>query len=118
LKILAFVLLGLLAVAATLSATGKLRKDPKVIGMMTHVGVKESQIPLLAYLELLGAIGLLVGLKFHGLGIAAATGLALYFLGAVVAHLRTKDKVADLAPALFLALVSAATAYLISSQLG
>lgn len=116
-KILAYVLLGLLAATATLSAAGKLRKDPKVIGMMTHVGVKENQIPLLAYLELLGAIGLVVGLKFHGLGIAAATGLALYFLGAVIAHLRAKDKVAEFAPALVLALISATTAYLISSQL-
>ena len=117
-KILTYVLLALLVFISLMSATGKLRKDPKIVAMMEHVGVKSNQIPLLAYIEILAGVGLLVGLKFHALAVAAATGLTLYFIGAVIAHIRVKDKAADVLPAAFIALISAVTAYLISSQLG
>jgi len=117
-KILTYVLLGLLVFISVMSATGKLRKDPKILAMMEHVGVKPSQIPLLAYIEIAAALGLLIGLKIHGLAVAAAAGLTLYFLGAVFAHLRVKDKVADAAPALFITVMSAVATYLISTQLG
>jgi len=93
---------------------GKLRNDPKIVAIMSHVGVRSAQLPILAYLELLGALGLLIGLKVHPLGVLSAVALALYFVGAVIAHVRKNDKVADFAPAVFLALVSAVTAYTIS----
>ena len=38
-----------------------------------------------------GAVGLLVGLVVPALGIAAAIGLVLYFIGALGAHLRVRD---------------------------
>ncbi|MDV3129119.1 DoxX family protein [Mycobacterium sp. 21AC1] len=38
-----------------------------------------------------GALGLLAGLAIPALGIAAATGLVLYFIGAIIAHLRVRD---------------------------
>jgi hypothetical protein len=38
-----------------------------------------------------GAIGLLLGLAVPGLGVAAATGLVLYFSCAIRAHLRVRD---------------------------
>jgi hypothetical protein len=38
-----------------------------------------------------GAAGLLIGLAVPPLGIAAAIGLVLYFLCALVAHLRVRD---------------------------
>ncbi len=50
------------------------------------------RIPVLAALEIAGALGLLVGLAWAPLGIAAAIGVVLYFVGAVIAHLRVKDK--------------------------
>ncbi|MFB7915982.1 DoxX family protein [Streptomyces sp. NPDC056061] len=37
------------------------------------------------------AVGLLVGIGCRPLGVAAAVGVVLYFLGAVIAHLRVKD---------------------------
>jgi hypothetical protein len=44
---------------------------------------------MLGALKLAGAAGLLVGLAgLPAIGIAAATGLVLYFIGAVIAHLR------------------------------
>ncbi|NIK61670.1 DoxX family protein [Kribbella shirazensis] len=38
-----------------------------------------------------GAAGLLAGLAVPALGLLAASGLVLYFLGALVAHLRVHD---------------------------
>ena len=74
------------------SAAAKLTKQPKLVEQLTGLGVAESQIPLLAALEIAGAAGLLLGLKFAGLGVLAGICVALYFAGAVVVHLRAKDK--------------------------
>ncbi|MBU6347385.1 MAG: DoxX family protein [Actinomycetales bacterium] len=116
-KTLTYVLLGLLVLISTFSAIGKLRKDPRAIEPLTQVGVKANQVPVLAALELAAAAGLLIGLKLHPLALAAATGLSLYFIGAVIAHLRVKDKFAAFAPAFGLALISIATTLLINSNL-
>jgi uncharacterized membrane protein YphA (DoxX/SURF4 family) len=104
-----------LAAIAIVSAMGKLRKMPQVIESMTHVGVKPNQIPLLAYLEIAGALGLLIGIAYPLLALVSAGALMLYFLGAVVAHLRMKDKFKDFAPALFLAALFGILANMISS---
>ncbi len=106
-----------LALIALVSAMGKLSKMPQVIESMTHVGVKPNQIPQLAYLEILGALGLLIGIAVPVLGLVSAIALMLYFLGAVAAHLRIKDKFKDFAPALFLAVLFGVLAYLISSAI-
>jgi hypothetical protein len=108
-KIAMIIVSSLLTLAAFVSAGGKLRKSPQVIGGMTHVGVKESQVPLLALMEIAGGVGLLVGFAVTDLGRLAGAGLVLYFAGAVVAHLRIKDNVATLAPALSLFAISVAT---------
>ena len=94
----------LLALAAAGSAAGKLTKNPKVLEGMTAVNVPVAWLPRLALAELAGAVGLLVGLAVAPLGIAAAIGLVAYFVGAVAAHVRAKDK--NLAPAAALALIA------------
>ena len=104
-----------LAAIAIFSAMGKLRKMPQVIESMTHVGVKPNQIPLLAYLEIAGAVGILIGIAIPTLAFISAGALMLYFLGAVVAHLRVKDKFKDFAPALFLAVLFGILANMISN---
>ena len=81
----------LLALAVLGSAGGKLSKQPKVIEMLTGLGVPESWIPRLAAVELAGGIGLLVGLAVAPIGIAAAIGLICYFVGAVITHIRAND---------------------------
>jgi MFS superfamily sulfate permease-like transporter len=54
-----------------------------------------------------GAVGLLLGFAVPVLGVAAAIGLVVYFVGAVSAHLRARDT--DVAGAVsFLVLVVAA----------
>lgn len=102
-----------MALIALVSATGKLRKIPQVIDSVTGVGVKPDQIQKLAYLQIAGAIGILVGIAYPLLAFISASALMLYFLGAVVAHLRVKDKFKDFAPALFLAVLFGYLAYLV-----
>lgn len=54
-----------------------------------------------------GAVGLLSGFAVPVLGTAAAIGLALYFIGAVTAHLRVGDRQVG-GPVFFLLLAAAA----------
>ena len=97
-----FILASLLGAAATASALSKITKKPDIMASMEHVGVKPDMIPVLAILELFGALGLLAGIWSQPLGVAAAIGLMLYFDGAVLFHLRVKDKVKDFTPAMVL----------------
>ncbi|MFZ9894990.1 MAG: DoxX family protein [Burkholderiaceae bacterium] len=101
-----------LGLLATGSAAGKLTKNPKILESLHGVGVKDSQVKILAMLELLGAAGLVVGIFIPGLGIAAAIGLTLYFLGAVISHLRQHQGIAEWAPALVLAALALASTLL------
>ena len=55
------------------------------------VGVPLKYFPLLAAFEFAGALGLVVGIWWPPIGIAAGIGLVLYFVGAVVSHLRVGD---------------------------
>ncbi|MER7777805.1 DoxX family protein [Streptomyces sp. NPDC096191] len=62
-----------------------------VLANSAEVGVPAAWIPWLAGLKLAGAAGLLVGLfGARPLGIAAGIGLALFFVGAVAAHVRAR----------------------------
>lgn len=55
-------------------------------------GVPRSWIPLLGAALATGSLGLLAGLAVPFLGLLAAAGLVLYFLGALGAHLRVGSR--------------------------
>lgn len=62
-----------------------------VLANSAEVGVPRSWLPRLAALKLAGAAGLLLGLLDTGLrplGVAAACGLVLFYLGALAFHVR------------------------------
>jgi hypothetical protein len=62
-----------------------------VLENSAKVHVPRSWLPMLGALKIAGAVGLLVGLVGPpAIGIAAATGLVLYFIGAMIAHLRAR----------------------------
>ncbi len=103
---------GFYAAIALGSAAGKLTKNEQVIASLTGVGVKPSFVPVLAILEILGAAGLVVGIWSKPLGLAAAVCLALYFAGAVIAHLRVRDKAAAVIPPFVLMVIGIATSLL------
>jgi hypothetical protein len=61
----------------------------------------------LAACEIAGAVGLVLGIWWPVLGMAAGVGLVVYFVGAVVSHLRVGD-MKGIGPAAFLLMVSVA----------
>ena len=91
----------LVALAALGSGLGKLSKNPQAIEPLKAVGVPDSWPPLLGSLEVAGGLGVIAGLWWAPIGIAAAAGLTLYFLGAILAHVRAKDPKFQPAAALF-----------------
>ncbi|MGC1321945.1 MAG: DoxX family protein [Candidatus Udaeobacter sp.] len=58
---------------------------------MAKVGLAEWWITTLGILKTVGALGLLIGIGVPVVGIAAATGLGLFFIGAIITHLRGHD---------------------------
>lgn len=103
-----FVIAIVLAAMASFSGVGKLRHDPHIVKVIHEtVGVPMKYFPLLAACEIAGAIGLVLGIWWPILGIAAAIGLVIYFLGAVVSHVRVGD-LGGIGPAAMLLTMSAA----------
>lgn len=61
-----------------------------ILENMTRYGVPHSWLFLLGVLKAAGALGLLVGLVIPMIGTAAAIGLVVYFLGAIVTVARAR----------------------------
>ena len=61
---------------------------------------------LIGVAELAAAVGLILGLVWHPIGVAAALGMALLVGGAVMMHLRAGDSLKHMAPALVILLVT------------
>jgi hypothetical protein len=85
-----------------------------VLANSAQVGVPRSWLPALGAVKLAGAGGLIVGLLgLRALGIAAAAGLVLFFVGAVVTHLRARVLYNIAFPGAFLCLSAASLALMI-----
>ena len=50
-----------------------------------------SWFPFLAACEIAGALGLPIGIAWAPIGIAAAIGVGVYMIGAVIGHIRVRD---------------------------
>jgi hypothetical protein len=72
-----------------------------LLDTMGKVGVAESWLPVLGILKAAGALGLLIGIAVPTVGIAAAAGLTLFFVGAIATHLRAHNY-SLVMPAMFL----------------
>ncbi|THA72278.1 DoxX family protein [Streptomyces sp. A0958] len=55
-------------------------------------GIPRKYVPVLGMLLAAGTVGLLAGLAIPLLGTLAASGLILYFIGAIIAHLRVGSR--------------------------
>ena len=82
------------------------------LAIRDHLGVKPAQWRMIGILELAGVTGVLVGLAWPPIGVAAAIGLSLLSLGAIVFHGRASDSAADTAPAVIGLGLAVATAIL------
>ena len=102
----------LLAGLFTFASSIKLLGVPKSLAICDHLGVSPNQWRIIGALEIAGVAGVLVGLLWAPIGIAAAIGLTLLSIGAVAFHLRASDGVADTVPAVIGIALAAATAVL------
>jgi uncharacterized membrane protein YphA (DoxX/SURF4 family) len=89
----------LLAVACLLPAAGKLTGQPRMRKSAAHFGIPWSRYRLIGAAELAAAAGILIGLWWHPLGVAAAAGMAALLVGAIITHRKAADSVKDMAPA-------------------
>ncbi len=82
-----------MAIAANaFSGVAALAHFKPILPGMARAGVPESWLTTLGALKTAGALGLLVGLIGVPLiGTAAAIGLVLFFVGAIITHLRARD---------------------------
>ena len=81
----------LAAAANIFSATLDFIRYKPILINMAKVGVSESWITTLGILKAAGALGLLIGISVPAVGIAAAAGLVLFFIAAIITHLRGHD---------------------------
>jgi|SRR5439155_19605069 len=88
----AYIVVTIMAAAANaFSATLDFIRFKQVLINMARTGVPESWITILGLFKAAGALGLLVGIGVPLIGTAAAGGLVLFFVGAIVTHLRARD---------------------------
>ncbi len=90
----------LLAAACLLPAVGKLLGHPKMRQSAAHFKIPWPRYRLIGVAELAAAAGILIGLWWHPLGLAAAAGMALLLLGALITHRQAADSGKETAPAL------------------
>jgi uncharacterized membrane protein YphA (DoxX/SURF4 family) len=88
----------LLAAVCLLPAAGKLLGHPKMRQSAAHFGVPWPRYRLIGAAELAAAAGILVGLWWHPIGLAAAAGMILLLTGALITHRRAADSGKDMAP--------------------
>lgn len=96
----------LLSVVLLASAGAKFTRPKRLVDQMSTLSVPFGMLPFLGVTQIAGAGGLIVGLWWGPLGVAAAVGVTLYFIGAVATHLRVSD-VKGAPPAAVLAIAAA-----------
>lgn len=76
---------------------GKIKRATPIVHNLEASDVPRKAFTPLGSLELLGAVGVVVGLLIPPIGVLTAACLILYFAGAVYAHIRADDE--NIAPA-------------------
>lgn len=106
--ILTIVLTAVLAFALAGAGIPKLVNGHSTRASAEHLGITVNLNRAIGVLELAAAVGVLVGLVLPWLGVAAAIGVVLLMMGAVTTHVRAKDALAAMAPAIVYGLLAAA----------
>jgi hypothetical protein len=96
-----FVVVSLLLTAVCLiPAAGKLSGHPKMRLAAAEFGIPWPRYQLLGLAELAAASGVIAGLFWRPIGVAAGIGMALLLLGAIATHRRAHHRISEAAPAL------------------
>jgi len=90
----------LLAAACLVPASAKLLGHPKMQKSAAHFGIPWRRYRLIGVAELAAAAGVLAGLWWHPLGVAAAAGMTLLLTGALLTHRRALESAKEMTPAL------------------
>ena len=88
--IAAIILMILAAAANTYAAISDFTRPSWILDNMKKLDVPQSWLPTLGILKALGALGLIAGIAIPFIGIAAAAGLVVFFVGAIVAVVRAR----------------------------
>lgn len=114
----AYLIITALTIGANAWATAVDLAQPRwLLATMAEAGVPRSWLPPLAVLKGAGAAGLLAGLLgLHPLGIAAGTGLVLFFGGAIITHVRARVFRTIAVPGTYFALAAASAALAIAAR--
>jgi DoxX-like family len=96
-----------LAALLAFSAVRKLSHRPEVVAAYARAGVPEHWLDPLAVVLLAGAAGVVAGVAWAPLGVAAAAALVAYFAVAIGFHVRAGDAEHAVTP-LVIALLAAA----------
>lgn len=87
----AYLILTVLAAAAlTFSAAADFVRYKKVMVNMGRAGVPEAWLTRLGLAKAADAVGLVVGIVIPPIGTAAAIGVILFFVGAIITHVRAR----------------------------
>jgi hypothetical protein len=78
------------AIANSYAAANDFIRPKWLLANMTRVGVREPWLPVLGLLKAAGALGVFVGIRVPLIGVVAAVGLILFFVGAIITHLRAR----------------------------
>jgi uncharacterized membrane protein YphA (DoxX/SURF4 family) len=102
-----FVAVSLLLIAVCLiPAAAKVAGHPKMRQSAAHFGIAWRRYRLIGVAELAAVVGVLIGLLWRPAGLAAAAGMILLLVGALITHRRAGDSVRDALPALLALAVS------------
>jgi DoxX-like family len=80
----------LAAVANLYAGISDFRRPDWIVANIKRLEIEERWLPALGLPKILGGIGLLVGLLIPPIGIAAAIGLVLFFVAAIVTAMRAR----------------------------
>jgi uncharacterized membrane protein YphA (DoxX/SURF4 family) len=84
----------------------KLTDQPQAREGQEKFGISATTYKLIGALELLGVIGVLIGLAVPAIGVAAGVGLFVVGAGAFVSHIRVKDPLAGVMGAVIAMIIS------------
>ena len=89
----------LLAAACLVPGSAKLLAHPKMRKAAAHFRIPWPSYRLIGVAELAAAAGVLAGLWWHLLGVAAAAGMVFLLIGALLTHKRAGDGAKEAAAA-------------------
>lgn len=89
--IAAVILSVILALVSAAAGVPKAFLKGPAVEQLTGRGLSPALVRFIGAAEAAGAVGLVIGIFWHPLGIAAAIGLVIVFVGAVVFHARFGD---------------------------